>query len=431
MQSGSVNGQLPTGVLIANEPDVARCNTLASNMKLFSSPCILITNFKGQSFPSLQNKDGSPLLYDRIVCDVPCSGDGTIRKNPNIWNNWNPGRGNHRYFLQLKIARRGVQLLKEGGLMAYSSCAINQIENECVIAKLLEESNGGLELVDMRHKFKGLNFLPGLDDWCVFDTQMNQYKDYSQVPENRRSQICPEMFPTEKTKTLKLDRSMRFLPHLNDDGGFFVAILRKTRHYESKSAAAKISCDIPLGDSTKIENHNLKFNLTHLRDKKPVLSESFGGFKQFYGLNVSEENLLRWSDCEESLYLVSDGLKSVAEHNGHIQATLAGCKMVEKEYRNSAKTKLRFVSSNLHLLSERISKRILTVDRKDFRALVSSKPVAMESLSTETIGRIKDLDYGEILFRYEDITSPTFVSRQKIEAYISNSACESFKLLVD
>ena len=55
----------------------------------------------------------------------------------------------------------------------------------------------------------------------------------------------------------------------------------------------------------------------------------------------------------------------------------------------------------------------------------------MESLSTETIGRIKDLDYGEILFRYEDITIPTFVSRQKIEAYISNSACESFKLLVD
>ena len=30
-------------------------------------------------------------LVSRIICDVPCSGDGTIRKNPNVWNNWNPG----------------------------------------------------------------------------------------------------------------------------------------------------------------------------------------------------------------------------------------------------------------------------------------------------------------------------------------------------
>ena len=43
-----------------------------------------------------------------------------------------------RYFLQLKIARRGIELLKEGGLFAYSSCSINQIENECVVAQLLK-----------------------------------------------------------------------------------------------------------------------------------------------------------------------------------------------------------------------------------------------------------------------------------------------------
>ena len=45
---------------------------------------------------------------------------------------WHPGRGNHRFSLQLNIARRGVELLREGGTMAYSSCSINPVENEAV-----------------------------------------------------------------------------------------------------------------------------------------------------------------------------------------------------------------------------------------------------------------------------------------------------------
>ena len=73
--------------------------------------------------------------YDRIVCDVPCSGDGTIRKNPNVWNDWSPARGNARHMIQFNIAERGVELLEVGGIMAYSSCAINPIENEAVIAR--------------------------------------------------------------------------------------------------------------------------------------------------------------------------------------------------------------------------------------------------------------------------------------------------------
>lgn len=48
--------------------------------------------------PSGKASEGRPLLFDRILCDVPCSGDGTMRKNLAIWKYWNPmdGNGLHR-----------------------------------------------------------------------------------------------------------------------------------------------------------------------------------------------------------------------------------------------------------------------------------------------------------------------------------------------
>lgn len=108
--------------------------------------------------------DGSPLSYDRVVCDVPCSGDGTIRKNPTVWSRWHPGVVNGLHHLQHEIARRGLALLSAGGLMAYSSCAMNPAENEAVVARLLEEAGGELEVVECRealeaeHGLKLFNF---------------------------------------------------------------------------------------------------------------------------------------------------------------------------------------------------------------------------------------------------------------------------------
>jgi len=226
---------LPTGCVIACEPDIRRCSNLCGNMNLYQSPCVMVINHSGQTIPDITHSDGAPVLYDHIVCDVPCSGDGTIRKNPNIWADWNPGRGNGRFNLQLNIARRGMELLKEGGTMAYSSCSINQVENEAVVAQLLKEANGNLELVDMAGKFPGLEWLPGLNDWKIFDSRMNEFSKFEDVPSNLRSSIRPEMFPPQpcEARSLNLERCMRFLPHLNDDGGFFCGYIEKDRSNSS------------------------------------------------------------------------------------------------------------------------------------------------------------------------------------------------------
>lgn len=76
------------------------------------------------------------MLFDRILCDVPCSGDGTIRKAPDIWRRWTPGNGNGLHPLQLRIALHACQMLKEGGRLVYSTCTFNPIEDEAVVAEV-------------------------------------------------------------------------------------------------------------------------------------------------------------------------------------------------------------------------------------------------------------------------------------------------------
>ena len=76
------------------------------------------------------------ILFDRILCDVPCSGDGTIRKAPDIWRRWTPGNGNGLHPLQLRIALHACQMLKIGGRLVYSTCTFNPIEDEAVVAEV-------------------------------------------------------------------------------------------------------------------------------------------------------------------------------------------------------------------------------------------------------------------------------------------------------
>jgi 16S rRNA C967 or C1407 C5-methylase (RsmB/RsmF family) len=99
------------------------------------SPLLVITTHKGQMFPSIRPSaspaDRRGCFFDRILCDVPCSGDGTLRKSPHIWPKWTTNSGVDLHPLQLMIARRGFELLKPGGLMVYSTCSMSPY-GECV-----------------------------------------------------------------------------------------------------------------------------------------------------------------------------------------------------------------------------------------------------------------------------------------------------------
>lgn len=86
-------------LVIANDSDYNRCYLLNHQMKRLQTPCLVITNHDAAQFPNIalgpkiQEADGKyrdrPLLeFDRVLCDVPCSGDGTLRKNIDMWKTW-------------------------------------------------------------------------------------------------------------------------------------------------------------------------------------------------------------------------------------------------------------------------------------------------------------------------------------------------------
>lgn len=64
--------------------DNNRCYMLVHQAKRFNSPCFLVINQDSSCLPPFKTIEGNDLKFDRILCDVPCTGDGTLRKNPVI-----------------------------------------------------------------------------------------------------------------------------------------------------------------------------------------------------------------------------------------------------------------------------------------------------------------------------------------------------------
>lgn len=156
----NTNNPIPEGFVIANDLDNKRCYMLMHQLKRLESPNFMIINQDASALPNFRNGNGS-ILYDRILADVPCSGDGTFRKNIDIWTKWSFAHACNLHSIQTRIARRAVELLQPGGLMVYSTCSLNPIEDEAVVYNLLLKFAGQLELVDARHKLTGMKTVNG------------------------------------------------------------------------------------------------------------------------------------------------------------------------------------------------------------------------------------------------------------------------------
>ena len=250
------------GMVIANDADPQRAYMLVHQLKRLGSPAFLVTTHEGQHFPNLYTQQHtaagsaaqpSLLHFDRILCDVPCSGDGTLRKNVGLWARWTPNFAYGLHPLQLAIASRGVAMLRMGGLMVYSTCAFNPVENEAVVAQLLRQSSSSgsahrLTLVDVSERLPGLRRTAGLRSWKLMDAAGAVVKVDDDVREGRHPRYLPSMLSpsAEEAEEFHLERCLRILPHHQDTGGFFIAVL-------SKEATADTVVDTGSTDATEVQ----------------------------------------------------------------------------------------------------------------------------------------------------------------------------------
>lgn len=420
----SKDDPIPSGYVVANDVDNKRCYMLVHQAKRLNSPCVAVINHDSAVLPNLSQSlpDGrsEQVLFDRILCDVPCSGDGTLRKNPDIWMKWTPANALNLHGIQFRIARRGAELLKVGGRMVYSTCSLNPIENESVIHRLLVETDGALKLVDASSLVPGLKFSPGKQNWLVGSRNLEFYKSFEEVDEKWQTTIRPQMFPPKPENLDKFDlhKCMRILPQQQNTGAFFVAVLEKVKPLSAKE---KFFADIEKAQKKKLDE-KLPENQRKRRRKEVFREDPFVFFneeepvwneiKSFYNVEDKFDSKCLLTRChvgkKKNIYLVSNGIRDLVISNQEkIKFINTGVKAFVRCDNKNMSCAFRIANDGLESIYPFIGdNRKINIPRDDLLTLLlnpdpmNSPPIS--KLSEEIKNQVSELSPGSCVLVYSE-----------------------------
>lgn len=165
------------GVLIANDIEASRARILSENIERFGLDNTIVTNVDPMRFTKQFQE-----AFDKIVLDAPCSGEGMFRKLEQAVDTWSEDKVLECAHIQKNLLKGAYDMLKQGGMVIYSTCTYSYEENEAVVHYAVDEL--GFEL----------------------------------LPLNKSHGLCPGV---------DLDEVVRCYPHHYRGEGHFIALLRK------------------------------------------------------------------------------------------------------------------------------------------------------------------------------------------------------------
>ncbi len=172
------------GTIVANDINENRIKALAGNIERLGITNVVLIRGNGES-------KNFKMLFDKILLDAPCTGEGTFRKNP---KERMPNLSAHIRMskIQKRMMQNAVRHLKEGGTLVYSTCTFSPLENEEIVRFGVEEL--GLKIKEINLSVPHEKGVKGWKDWNFGDVWKNMIRIY---------------------------------PHLLDTGGMVIAVLKK------------------------------------------------------------------------------------------------------------------------------------------------------------------------------------------------------------
>lgn len=113
------------GLLISNEYVKDRARILSSNIERMGIVNACVINESPDRVAS-----SFPAFFDKILVDAPCSGEGMFKKEENALGEWSPENVKMCHERQLMILDEAAKCLRAGGIITYSTCTFNKLENE-------------------------------------------------------------------------------------------------------------------------------------------------------------------------------------------------------------------------------------------------------------------------------------------------------------
>ncbi len=183
-----------TGTIIANEVSISRLKILASNTERCGLTNLIITKKEGAALCRRMKK--ANILFDKILLDAPCSGEGTLRSSPRTYSMWNINTVKIMSGIQKELFESAFEILKPNGILVYSTCTHAPEENEEIVDFALETFKNQIQIEKISLPIKTR---PGIKKW--------QDKEYL-----KEVQLACRVYPQD-----------------NNTEGFFIAKFRRVK----------------------------------------------------------------------------------------------------------------------------------------------------------------------------------------------------------
>ena len=196
----SATSENKSGFVIANDVQEKRIWSLLSNLQRCG----------------LQRTLYAAEQFDRVLCDAPCTAQGTIRKDSDALTYCSLENTEKMARLQVSLLESAIHACKVGGRIVYSTCTLTPEENEGVVRLVLEKYPDQLRVIDPSKLI--------IDNACL-PARQGELKMNRAIEDSCRVQ---ELFFSQTSNLKPSHPFLRLWPQTYDTEGFFSAVLEKT-----------------------------------------------------------------------------------------------------------------------------------------------------------------------------------------------------------